>query len=416
MKLNAAWISAPATVRVMAALNGDAETDRARFVGGCVRNTILGQPVDDIDIATVLTPDQVIEAGRMARLGVHPTGLAHGTVTLVCDGQPFEVTTLRRDIETDGRHAVVAFTDDWNADAARRDFRLNALYASADGTLYDPTGEGLADARAGRVIFIGAPEDRIREDVLRILRFFRFSAWYARGPLDEAGLAACGALAAGLEQISVERIWKETKKLLSAADPRAALSGMARLGVMAELLPEFRIDTLSDARLEALVETDLEAFFAPDPMLRLMALLPRDPGLVSALARRLKLSNAERDRLDAWAKDDTEIVSYLSMRQVRRALYRLGALTFTDRVRTEWATQYRPRTVPQWRALLALAQSYERPVLPLTGEDVKGAGVAPGPQVGQALRAVEDWWIDADFTDDRLSIIERLKAVAQGLA
>lgn len=187
---HAAWLRAAATRRVVEALEA-ARPGCARFVGGCVRNTILGAPVDDIDIATQLTPQETIDAAHAAGLSAAPTGVEHGTVTVIADHAPFEVTTLRRDVETDGRRAVVAFTQDWAEDAQRRDFRMNALYADPDGAVHDPTGGGLADAQAGRVIFIGDAHTRIREDYLRILRFFRFNAWYGRGPLDAAGLAAC---------------------------------------------------------------------------------------------------------------------------------------------------------------------------------------------------------------------------------
>ena len=188
------WMTAPETVAVFDALEAAGGADCARYVGGCVRNSLIGQPVNDIDIATRLTPEQVTAALKAAGLKAVPTGIEYGTVTAVSGGKPFEITTLRRDVATDGRRAVVAFTDDWARDAERRDFTLNSLYASRDGAIFDPTGQGVADARAGRIAFVGEPEERVREDYLRILRFFRFFAWYGHGPADAAALAACESL------------------------------------------------------------------------------------------------------------------------------------------------------------------------------------------------------------------------------
>jgi len=383
----------------------------SRFVGGCVRNALLGVPVDDIDIATQLPPEAVMQAAEAAGLAVHPTGIAHGTVTVVANHRPFEVTTLRRDVETDGRRAVVAFTEDWREDAARRDFRINALYADPSGTVWDPTGGGLDDLRARRIVFVGEPDQRIAEDYLRILRFFRFSAWYGQG-LDQAGLEACRRGAGGVAALSAERVWKELKKLLAAHDPRAALRAMAETGVLRLCLPEAEFARL--AVLEQLIETDLDQLFAPDPLLRLATLLD-GAGSAEQLAGRLKLSRAEAERLEGALRSGPRIVSYLSPREVRRALYGLGEQAFRDQVRLHWAQAAKPKTAPQWRALLALAEGWRRPALELTGEEILAAGAPPGPAVGWVRREVEAWWIDSDFTADKLSIMERLKAVVQAL-
>lgn len=407
--ITAPFLSWPETRAVLEALDG-VRPGASRFVGGCVRNALMGRPADDVDIATQLSPETVMEAVSAAGLSAVPTGVEHGTVTVVARGRPFEVTTLRRDVETDGRRAVVAFTEDWAEDAARRDFRMNALYADAAGTVFDPTGAGVDDARAGRVIFVGEAETRIREDYLRILRFFRFSAWYARGGLDPVGLDACARLVGGMAGLSAERIWKELNKLLGAEDPREAVRAMEATGALAAVAPE----AVGFARFERLVETETSQILPHDAMQRLAALLP-DEAAGAALARRLKLSNAERDRLMAALRADERIVSYLSLRELRRVLYRIGAEAFLDRARLAWAESANPRTDPQWRALLALAHGWERPKLPLTGAEVMAAGVAAGPKVGEVMREVEAWWIDADFTDDKLSIVERLKAVAQAL-
>ena len=245
-----AWTTHPATVRVMDALARAGGEDAARFVGGCVRNALLRRPVADIDIATVLTPDAVAAALQAAGIKAVPTGLAHGTVTAVVDGRPFEITTLRRDVETDGRHAVVAFTADWGEDAARRDFTMNALYADLEGQVFDPTGEGLGDLRNGAVRFVGDPAARITEDALRILRFFRFHALYGRGRADAAALAACAEGRDLIARLSIERIAKELLGLFGAEDPRPAVRLMAGAGVLGLTLPEAN----DLARFDALVE------------------------------------------------------------------------------------------------------------------------------------------------------------------
>ena len=345
---------------------------------------------------------------QQAGFAAHPTGIEHGTMTVVVNHQPFEVTTLRRDVSTDGRRATVAFTESWEEDAARRDFRMNALYADAAGAIHDPTGGGLDDARAGRVIFIGDADARIREDYLRILRFFRFNAWYAKGPLDPHGLQACAARVDGIDGLSVERVWKEIKKMLSAPNPRAAWEGMDAIEVRARALPELN----QHQRLDALIGLEVDLALHIDAMTRIASALP-DQEAARALARRLKLSNEERDRLVSALGDDVKLTSFMSLREMRRALYLLGAETFHGRIMLQWAAH--GGNAAQWRALVAHAQMWARPKLPLGGDDVMKAGVPAGPKVGEVMREIEAWWIDADFPDDKLAIIERLKAIAQGL-
>ncbi|MGE3142441.1 MAG: CCA tRNA nucleotidyltransferase [Hyphomonadaceae bacterium] len=399
---DAPWLGAATTRAVMAALEA-ARPGGARFVGGCVRNTLMGAPVDDIDIATQLRPDQVLAAAKRAGLVAVPTGIEHGTITVIADHVPHEVTTLRRDVETDGRRATVAFTENWEEDAARRDFRINALYAGADGALYDPTGGGLEDVRAGRVIFIGDAETRIREDYLRILRFFRFNAWYGRGPLEAAGVAACAALRGGLAGLSAERVWKESKKLIAAPDPRAALTAMEESGVRAALWPEC---TRCD-RLARLVEIEHALGSGADAMQRLAAMIASAPA-AQEFARRLKLSNEEKARLAAALTADVGVRPSMPAPVMRRAIYRLGLQAFRDRALCAWAEAGEAQA-PDWRALLEAAEAWPAPVFPLTGHDAIAAGAAPGPAMGQALRAVEAWWIDADFPDDRAALLVRLK-------
>lgn len=404
------WMTAPATRAVIDALEARGGRGCARFVGGCVRNSVVGRAVDDIDIATVLTPDEATAALTGRGLRVAPTGVEHGTVTAISDHQPFEITTLRRDVSTDGRRAVVAFTTDWEEDALRRDFRLNALYADPDGRLFDPTGKGLEDAKAGRIIFVGDPMLRIREDYLRILRFFRFYAWFGRGEPDAAGLGACRALKGLLAGRSAERTQKEVLKLLAADDPRAALKIMAAAGVMAAILP--CVKELS--RLEGLIGIE-RVLKENDPELRLAAMIPQEKATAELVAERLRLSNAQRDRLAAAVGSEPRIVSWMSPRQVRRAVFRLGRTTFADRVKLAWAGANKPKTAPQWRGLLLLSESWTPPALSVTGEDAKAAGASEGPLIGQALRELEDWWIDEDFPVDRKLALERLNAIVQGM-
>ena len=405
-------MTAPPTRAVIDALEAAGGSGAARFVGGCVRDALMKRPIGDIDIATVLTPQAVTDALIAAGLKAAPTGIDHGTVTAISAGKPYEITTLRRDVQTDGRRAVVAFTDDWAEDAARRDFRLNALYLEASGALHDPTGGGIDDARAGRIIFVGDPQTRIREDYLRILRFFRFLAWFGQGEPDAAGLAACAALKDGVKTLSSERTSKELLKLLAADDPRATARLMATSGVLGAILPEAE----GLKRFEGLVAVETDLLFSNDAELRLAALLPDDRAAVGETAKRLRLSNALRDRLAAAVSDEVRIVSWMSPREIRRAIYRLGKSAFQDRVKLAWAASDRPVTFPQWRMLLVYAETWAPPPFPLDGAEIKASGVPEGPLVGQVRREVEHWWIDLDFTDDKMAVLERLKAVAQGLA
>jgi poly(A) polymerase len=406
------WMAAPETLAVMAALEASGGAGCARFVGGCVRNSLTGHPVKDVDIATTLTPDRVASALKAAGLKSVPTGVDHGTVTAISGGRPFEITTLRRDVETDGRRAVVAFTTDWDEDARRRDFRLNALYADAEGRLFDPTGEGAADARAGRIVFVGDAETRIREDGLRILRFFRFLAWYGRGEPDADSLAACVRLKDRLGGLSAERIAKELLALLAADDPRAAARLMAERGVLTIVLPR----AADLGRFERLVAIETRQLFQCDAELRLAALLPDDPQAGAATARSLRLSNAQRDRLTAALGTEPELTSSMSPREVRRAVYRLGPAAFEDRALLAWARGEDQGEAVRWRALLAMARAWTKPTFPLTGDEAVAAGATWGPMVGGVLREVEDWWIEQDFPADKRAVAERLAAVLQDAA
>ncbi|MFI4986283.1 MAG: CCA tRNA nucleotidyltransferase [Alphaproteobacteria bacterium] len=410
------WMTAPATRRVLEALG--AKGADVRFVGGCVRDALLGKAVKDIDIATHDPPEAVTALLEAAGIKVVPTGLAHGTVTAVIGPHHFEITTLREDVETYGRHAKVAFTDDWQADAARRDLTINAIFAAPDGTLYDPTG-GLADLRAGRIRFVGDARTRIKEDVLRLLRFFRFYAHYGKPPPDADALAACGELAPLLPTLSGERIAGETLRLLAAAEPASVVALMRAEGIVAHFLPE--ADGVEVLR--ALVT--LEGLGpGADSLRRLAALLDPAQGTAAAeaLARRLRFSNRERQRLTALAAPAERPQREMTAKEQRRLLYRLGAECFRDLVLLAWAEEIAaagpsPRhSIEAWRQHLAAAESWRPKTLPVKGGDALSLGVPAGPAVGRLIAALEAWWIAEDFRPTRADCLAKLKALAASAA
>ena len=293
------WLADQDLQAVLAILNRDGE--QARIAGGAVRNALFGQAVSDIDIATTCLPDEAARRAEKAGFKVVPTGIDHGTVTIISDGHPFEVTTLRQDVETDGRRAKVRFGRDWHADAERRDFTINGLYAEPDGKVVDLVG-GIADIEKRVLRFIGEPEARIREDYLRILRFFRFFAWYGSGRPDAAGLKACARLKHGLDGLSAERIWAELKKLLTAPDPSRALLWMRQAGILSAVLPEsekWGIDAI-----HGLIAAEEALGWHADPLLRLAAIIPPDAERTAGMASRLRFSNTESARITSWAKTD----------------------------------------------------------------------------------------------------------------
>jgi poly(A) polymerase len=370
-----------------------------------VRNALLGAGVADIDIAVPMPPAEAVTRLSAAGIRTIPTGIDHGTVTALMGHHAFEITSLRRDVETDGRHAVIAYTDDWAEDAARRDFTINALYATADGTIFD-YATGVEDLIAGRVRFMGDPATRIAEDTLRILRLFRFHAWYGRGEIDEAALRAAAAAKDKLPGLSAERVAKETLRLLEAARPAPVLRVMAATGILSEVLP----GVLDLARLERLTELDAENRLRPDAVLRLAALLEGDAA--DAVSDRLKLSNTDRARLACASGGPEKIVSHLSVEEVRRLLYRIGVPPFKDRVRLKWAGAPRSQPAIQWRMLLVMADSWKRPKFPLDGRDVMNAGVPEGPAVGRMLAQIESEWAAQDFAPGEAALRERLAALA----
>ena len=364
-------LSLPGVQPVLAALPG------ARIVGGAVRDLLAHRPVSDVDIATPLTPEEVTAALQRAKLRAIPTGIAHGTVTALAQGRTIEITTLRRDVETDGRHAVVAFTDDFQVDAARRDFTINAMSMAPDGTVFDYFG-GTQDLTAGRVRFVGSPGARIAEDYLRILRFFRFWARYGTGDPDAETAQALTDGAAKLATLSAERLWSETAKILTVADPRPVLRLMEALGVLAELLPE------ADPRWPATFDSLAIAHAPADAVLRLA-------GLVIAperVASRLKLSNAERDRLIALSEGDVPPPD-ADDAALRRAMAEMPATVLVER------SFLRHEPGPATAALRSRLAAMPPPVFPLQGRDGVALGLAPGPALGEALRQVRAWWLAA---------------------
>ncbi len=380
------WLNDPRLQNILRILNKSGVT---RVAGGAVRNALLGVPVADVDLATTLRPDDVMIITKASGFGVHPTGLAHGTVTVTHQGAAFEVTTLRKDVETDGRHAVVAFTDDWAADAARRDFTINAMYCDGGGKIYDFTN-GYEDILKRRVRFVGTASQRIREDNLRILRFFRFHAWYGRGKPDEAGFKACVRLRSGLKTLSVERVRQELLKLLAAPMAVKVLKLMAETGVLKVVLPH-----TEDWRVLCRVPNDV--------LLRLFVLAkhPED------LKTQLRLSNDEAERIHRFLSAPEMSPALLSAER-RRLLYHIGVVSWPDAVHVSWAKSRARLDDAGWSALLTMSSEWTPPVFPLTGADLLAAGFAAGPKLGQALVALEDWWVASDFVPGRDDLLARV--------
>jgi len=385
----------PSALRLFAALKaGGVE---ARFVGGCVRNAVLGRDIDDIDMAVSAPPETVMRALNAAKIKNVPTGLKHGTVTAIVEGRPYELTTLRRDVETDGRHAVVAFTDDWQEDAARRDFTFNALYADPDGTLYDPF-DGRADLAQHKVRFIGDPDQRIVEDRLRVMRFFRFHAWYGAPPIDGAAFQACVRHAGALGSLSAERVAKELLRLLTAPDPADAIEAMSEAGALDHWLPEYD----GTRRLRALIQREPKA----DGLRRLAAILDAEAD-ATAIGKRLKLSTQQALRLEIMLAHEPVMNVAGGVKAWRAGIYRLGASLYIDRLLLA------VDAAGDWRAALALAESWTAPELPISGGDALKLGFKPGPKVGALLDQVEQWWIAGDFAADRAACLAELERLAK---
>jgi poly(A) polymerase len=395
------WMKAGPAALVMRALT--AEGDQARFVGGCVRDALVGRPIRDIDIATPLSPQRVTELLEKAGLKAVPTGIEHGTITAVAEGKGVEVTTLRLDLETDGRRAKVAFTDDWQADAARRDLTINALSADAEGKVHDYFG-GLADLSQGRVRFVGDAKQRITEDYLRLLRFFRFHADYAADGFDAPAIAAAKALASNLKSLSGERLRQETLRLLTARRGPEVWGEMLSLGIVQHYLPW--ATTLD--RLRSVAELEHRHGIDPDAVRRLAALTMTGCG--KQVAATLKLSRAETERVVALdAPRDPFDAGTPDV--IRRQIYAWGNDGALDRLLLDWPELDDGRPS---RAALELIQAWPKPRFPLAGADIVKLGVAQGPRVGEILAQVEGWWLAADFRPDRGQCLARARTLTRG--
>ena len=405
------WMDAPQTVAVLDALEADGA--RVRFVGGCVRDALLGRDVGDIDIATPDEPQTVIALLEKAGIKAVPTGIDHGTITAVKDGHSFEVTTLRHDVETFGRHARVAFTDDWLADAARRDFTMNALFCDGDGTLYDPCG-GAEDLKCGRVRFVGDPHERIAEDVLRILRFFRFQAHYGQGGIDDAALTACRDMADRLPGLSAERIWKELRRLLEAPDPVPVLGLMAENNVLVHVLPEIPSTVLGGHQDFPLLKGLLALVGSDDPVLRLAAILIASHKVTAEMAEKvavdLRMSNAEKSELLALVSPRHRPDPDSSPKTWRADIYRLGSKLFLDLALLGQAGRKDTSgDAAGYGDMRNLAANWAVPDFPLSGKDVLALGLTTGEGVGRLLDEMEDWWIRGDFAADRAACLSELE-------
>jgi poly(A) polymerase len=392
-RIDAAWLKEGRVRDLLVAL--DHAGEEARVVGGAVRNALLAEPPGDIDIATTAPPDEVIRRVEAAGFKAVPTGIEHGTVTVVVGGRPLEVTTLREDVETFGRHAKVAFGRDWQRDAERRDFTMNALSASRDGIIHDYVG-GLADIAARRVRFIGDAATRIAEDYLRILRFFRFHAAYGEGTLDPEGLAACIAARAGLERLSRERVRMEMFKLLIARHAVPTLAAMTETGLLEQVLGGVPLL----ANFANMVKLEAVLAFTPDAVRRLGALGVAVVEDAERLRERLRLANAEYERLASMADGWWQVSRQWDEQRGRALLYRLGAERFGDRVLLAWTRSPDGAADQSWHRLATLPARWSAPKFPLKAADLMDRGVPKGPRLGAALAAAEAAWIAAGFPSE----------------
>lgn len=403
--VNRSWLDDPALVKLFAALNRDGE--EVRIVGGAVRDALLGEVMGDIDCATTALPDRVIALAKAAGFKAIPTGIEHGTVTVVVDGTAFEVTTLRVDVETDGRHAVVKFGRDWEEDAKRRDFTMNALSIDADGVVHDPL-DGYKDLVHREVRFMGDAETRIEEDYLRLLRFFRFFAWYGSGRPERDGLKAAVRTKSGLAHLSPERVWTELKKLLSAPDPERAVLWMRTTEVLNEVLPEnWGLD-----QFHWMITAEREQGWNVDPLRRLQAMLRPADDVVNALATRLKFSNEERGRLVNWTRQSALAAQYvdLSVFDFAKVLYRENSLAVIDALAHELAKRLAKDDdgVDRAAALIEFANSWQRPQIPVSGNDLKAHGFEAGRSLGVKLQELEDHWVEGGFKASKAELLKLL--------
>jgi tRNA nucleotidyltransferase/poly(A) polymerase len=398
----APWFLWPETQAVFACLNQ--EGFEVRAVGGAVRNALTGRAVTEVDFATTAKPDDVMRLAAKAGIKTKPTGIAHGTVTLIAGSVPFEVTALRRDVETHGRHATVAFGSDWAEDARRRDFTMNALYAGVDGWVYDPLG-GLSDLRAGQVRFVGDASARIREDYLRTLRFFRFSADYATGEFDRDGLTAAIRERAGLLTLSRERVRMELLRILVARRAGEAIEAMDESGLLLLLLGGI----VQRMRFDRLCQIEAALGIAPNAIFRLAALgnfVEEDAARMSA---RLRLSSQETNQLSALAAIQPAVPAGMDKASLEKLLYWLGPRLYLGRLLIAWASSGAAPDDGTWRFAAGLAASWQKPEFPLKGADLIALGMKPGPAVGALLKDLEEGWAAGAFTADRDMLLDLAK-------
>lgn len=384
------WLKSPAIEKLFNAVLD--KGDELRVVGGAPRNHLLGEQVKDIDLATIFTPEQVIEKAKAANIKTIPTGLAHGTVTLIVDDTPFEVTTLREDIKTDGRHAVVRFGTNWFEDAKRRDFTINALYVHKDGKIDDPLDSGLQDIETRTIRFIGKPEDRIREDFLRSLRFYRFAAWYSSPPYEQPAIEATIRLRAGLAGLSPERIRAELFKLFSAPQPKPVLMTLYQSGLLMNLLAT--VPNISPVL--KLIEIENHLTQKPVPALRLAMLAAWSEADVSRLTKRFKLSNKETRQIELKLAA-RKFPSPEDQKAQLKFHYHNGKDEYLTLLKVAWSFRRDAADAPQWQELYNAAKQQDFPRFPVRGEDLIKKGIAPGPRIGEAIKVLEDIWLDADM-------------------
>lgn len=391
------WLAQKAVQRLFDVLEADG--GEARIVGGAVRNFLMNAGASDLDFATTLVPEVVMQRLQDAGIKAIPTGIDHGTVTALLESQSFEITTLRRDIETDGRHAVVMFGTDFKADANRRDFTVNALYVDRAGVVYDYV-DGLKDIEPKVLRFIGDAGARIEEDYLRILRFFRFFAYYGQHRPDAEGLKACARLKDGMITLSAERIWNEMAKIFAAPDPSRALLWMRQIGVLTLLLPEsekWGIDAINP-----LIEAERKHDWQADGLMRLMAIIPPRLDTVNEIAKRWKMSNVERDRLRAWSALSQQLPKDDKM--LRALAYRHSKSAVMDGLHVQSAMQ-RDDKLAEHAAVLA---AWDMPELPVRGADLLELGYDKGPTLGAALKSLEKLWVESDFQMTREALLKQL--------
>jgi len=377
-------------------------------VGGAIRDALLNREITDIDFATPLEPKTITEILYKENIKFIDVGINHGTVTAIINERKFEITTFRNDIFTDGRHAQVSFSNSLEEDALRRDFTINAMYLDKSGNLIDPT-DGKKDLENRVVRFIGRPDERIKEDYLRILRYFRFLALFGDISPDAEVMKTISANLDKLSVVSKERQWNELKSILTLTAPNNAISAMSEIGLLDDY---FNGIGINDAFVN-LIEIESKISFSIDPILRLSTLIENSLDKANTIIKKLPLSKSESTDLLKLCTLNKKVVSYMSMKEVRYLLYLLGRDGFQKQILVTWAKDANNKNEVNWRSLYEVAQSWEKPSFALTAKDVINMGISQGPMVGDILKEVEDWWAENDFIDDKFSLIERLKAIVQ---